>query len=81
MEPAAPHPMKDILVDIYPNGTSVFRDISKGSRCHAHWRALLYCFENSLRETRSTQRCNHFIEAWDKCLNQKSPLPPLHRTD
>ena len=74
MDPPKPTQMKDILVDIYPDGTSVFRDISKGSHCYSHWRAVLYCFENSLCETQSTQRCNHFIEAWDTCLKQKSLL-------
>ena len=74
MDPPEPIQMNDILVDIYPDGTSVFHDVSKGSRCYSHWRAVLYCFESSLRETQSTQRCNHFIDAWDTCLKQTSPF-------
>jgi len=80
MDPSKPNEMNDVLVDIYPNGTSIFRDISKKSHCYAQWQAALHCFENNLRETRLTQRCSRFMEAWDNCLKQQSPLPSLENT-
>ena len=81
MDPPKSNPMNDILVDIYPDGTSILRDISKGSRCHSHWRALLYCFENNLHTTHFTQCCNPLLEAWDNCLKQQSPPPSSKNKD